>query len=165
MSDAAAFALLKEALQLFNDTPNFTLRGDRRVSSYELASRIEAYLSATAAAPFHPAVSIARQRWKTSFLRVSENAAVVEETPEAFWVAAEVMISRAAVGDIPDDLRARYDAALAQLPELTRRAFLLHRLDGLSYARISIRLAMSTAEVERHIADAIFGIGRFLGDD
>lgn len=38
-------ALLREALQLFNDAPRFTLRSDASRDSYGLASRIERHLS------------------------------------------------------------------------------------------------------------------------
>jgi hypothetical protein len=36
--------LLKEALDLFNDHPNFRMRHDRTISSYDLAAKIDRYL-------------------------------------------------------------------------------------------------------------------------
>jgi hypothetical protein len=151
--------LLKEALQLFNDHPNFALRTDRRTTSYALASRIDAHLEALAAGSSHAAVAIARKRWATSFLRIDDDARVVEETEEGFWVLAAVMISRAAVGEVPDDLRARYERGIALLPQATRRVFLLHRVDGLDYTQIAAQLGISDAEVEHHITEALYQIG------
>lgn len=49
--DTRAEQLLSEALDLLNDTPNFTLRHDRTRSSYALASRIEAHRREPAPAP------------------------------------------------------------------------------------------------------------------
>lgn len=40
---AEADDLLKAALDLFNDHPNFRMRHDRTISSYDLAARIDAY--------------------------------------------------------------------------------------------------------------------------
>ncbi len=47
MPDNDAIALLAEALEFFNDHPSFSLRRDRRRSSYELAARIDAYFRAS----------------------------------------------------------------------------------------------------------------------
>ena len=44
MSDPEAIVLLREALALFNDHPNFSLRRDRAVTTYKLAARIELHL-------------------------------------------------------------------------------------------------------------------------
>lgn len=38
------------------------------------------------------------------------------------------------------------------LPAKTRTVFALHRFDGLDYASIAVRLEISTADVERHVA-------------
>lgn len=47
MSDNDPIALLAEALEFLNDHPSFSLRRDRRRTSYELASRIDAYFRGT----------------------------------------------------------------------------------------------------------------------
>jgi DNA-directed RNA polymerase specialized sigma24 family protein len=57
MSDHDVRALLAEALDFFNDHPRFSLRRDRRRNSYELASRIEAFLSADERAPATTAIT------------------------------------------------------------------------------------------------------------
>jgi len=41
--------LLRDALALLNDHPNFSLCHDRNMTSYRLAARIEAYLRAITA--------------------------------------------------------------------------------------------------------------------
>lgn len=46
MPDNDATALLAEALDFFNDHPSFSLRRDPSRTSYELASRIDAYFRA-----------------------------------------------------------------------------------------------------------------------
>ncbi|WP_162937756.1 sigma-70 family RNA polymerase sigma factor [Indioceanicola profundi] len=43
---------------------------------------------------------------------------------------------------------------LADLPAMTRRAFLLRRLDGLSHAEVATELGISERTVKRHIAAA-----------
>ncbi|CAM4026872.1 sigma-70 family RNA polymerase sigma factor [Paracidovorax anthurii] len=47
------------------------------------------------------------------------------------------------------------DCALAALPLPVRTAFLLSRLDGLSYPEIAARLGVSLATVERHMKRAL----------
>lgn len=46
-------------------------------------------------------------------------------------------------------------AALRGLPERTQRAFLLSKLDGLSYAEIADRLGVSVSTVEKDIMSAL----------
>ncbi len=41
------------------------------------------------------------------------------------------------------------------LPTQTRAVFALHRFDGLDYASIAVRLGISAADVERHVALAL----------
>jgi RNA polymerase sigma-70 factor (ECF subfamily) len=50
---------------------------------------------------------------------------------------------------------ARVDAALLDLPELTREIFLLHRLGGHSYAEIGAARGMSVRKVEKQIVKAL----------
>jgi RNA polymerase sigma factor (sigma-70 family) len=49
----------------------------------------------------------------------------------------------------------RLSAALEQLPEQCRCAFLLNRLDGLTHTQIASRLGVSTKTVQRHIERAL----------
>ncbi len=51
-------------------------------------------------------------------------------------------------------LLAAVQRILAGLPAMTREAFLLRRLDGLSHAEVAARLGVSDRTVKRHIAAA-----------
>src|SRR3546814_1469244 len=70
MSDHDARALLIEALDFFNDHPRFSLRRDRRRTSYELAARIDAFLAPDTAVL--PIVAAARERWPNAHVLRSE---------------------------------------------------------------------------------------------
>jgi RNA polymerase sigma factor (sigma-70 family) len=56
----------------------------------------------------------------------------------------------------------RLAAAIEALPEGARRAFCLHKLDGLSHAEVAARLAISRSGVEKHIALAMQHLRRAL---
>ncbi|MGC1305443.1 MAG: sigma-70 family RNA polymerase sigma factor [Caulobacteraceae bacterium] len=58
---------------------------------------------------------------------------------------------------------ARLDACLARLRPRTRQAFLLHRVEGLSYAEIATRMGVSISAVEKHMMKAIAHLDRRLG--
>ena len=60
---------------------------------------------------------------------------------------------------------ARIERALAALPRRTREIFLAHRLDGMGYAKIAEITGLSIRQIERHIAKAIFQIGRYAEGD
>lgn len=60
------------------------------------------------------------------------------------------------------DMLALYEAAVDELPSLTRLVFLLHRVDDLSYRQIADRLAITTDAVECCIAEALVMIGAFV---
>jgi RNA polymerase sigma-70 factor (ECF subfamily) len=60
------------------------------------------------------------------------------------------------------DLMRSYRQAIAELPEKTRQAFLLHRLDGLGYKAIGERLEISVPTVQYHVARALVHIDRAL---
>jgi RNA polymerase sigma factor (sigma-70 family) len=49
----------------------------------------------------------------------------------------------------------RLSAALEQLPEQCRRAFLLNRIEGLTHTQIATQLGVSTKTVQRHIERAL----------
>ena len=50
----------------------------------------------------------------------------------------------------------RVKAGLERLSARTREAFLMHRLDGMSYVQIAEHLGISVSMVEKHIARASF---------
>lgn len=60
-----------------------------------------------------------------------------------------------------DTLR-RLERAVARLKPKTRDIFLLHRVDGLSYAEIAERMGLSVKGVEKQMAKAIANISRLL---
>ncbi|WP_235720816.1 sigma-70 family RNA polymerase sigma factor [Magnetospirillum molischianum] len=62
-----------------------------------------------------------------------------------------------------DHLR-RVEAALSELPERTRKAFELHRFDGLSFLQIGQRLEVSAATAHRLVRDAMVHMMRRLHD-
>lgn len=57
---------------------------------------------------------------------------------------------------------ARYEAAMMKLKPKTREIFLLHRLDGLTYAQIAKDLGMSLGGVEKQMSKAIAHLDRAL---
>ena len=63
------------------------------------------------------------------------------------------------------DILALYEAAVDELPPLTRLVFLLHRVDDLSYGQIADRLAIKIRAVECCIAEALVMIGAFVDGD
>ena len=62
-----------------------------------------------------------------------------------------------------DDLLRLYQAAVDGLPEKTRRVFLMHRIDELSYRAIHESLGISVATVEYHMMKALTHIAREVG--
>jgi RNA polymerase sigma-70 factor (ECF subfamily) len=58
-------------------------------------------------------------------------------------------------------LRALVDA-VDDLPEKTRHAFQLHKLEGLSHAETARRMGISTSTVEKHISSALKTLTRRL---
>ncbi|WP_369801432.1 RNA polymerase sigma factor [Novosphingobium sp. Fuku2-ISO-50] len=58
------------------------------------------------------------------------------------------------------DLMRLYEGAVDALPEKTRRVFLMHRVDELSYREIHERLGISIATVEYHMMKALAQIAR-----
>lgn len=161
MSDHDARALLREALDFFNDHPRFSLRRDRSRNSYELASRIDALLARDK--PALAVVSAARERWETAnLLRIAPNALAVEYHEDGYWVRAWVRVSSARIGDSPAAQAERYATALAALPETTRDVLVAHQRDGQDLSTIASRLGIKTRDVEQHLADAILAIGREL---
>nr|WP_230383232.1 RNA polymerase sigma factor [Paracoccus shanxieyensis] len=55
--------------------------------------------------------------------------------------------------------------ALAALPNKTRRIFILHRIDGLTYRDVADRMDLSESSVQKHLARALFEVLQRLQDD
>jgi RNA polymerase sigma factor (sigma-70 family) len=60
-----------------------------------------------------------------------------------------------------EELR-QLESAVASLPEGARRAFCLHKVDGLSHAEVAAKLGISRSGVEKHIAVAMKHLRRAL---
>ena len=60
------------------------------------------------------------------------------------------------------DLLRLYENAVDTLPEKTRRVFLMHRVDEMSYRQIHERLEISVATVEYHMVKALAHISRHV---
>jgi RNA polymerase sigma-70 factor (ECF subfamily) len=58
----------------------------------------------------------------------------------------------------------RLKAAIDELPEGARRAFCLHKIDGLSHGEVAVRLGISRSGVEKHIAVAMKHLRHALVD-
>jgi len=52
--------------------------------------------------------------------------------------------------------------ALADLPETTRRIFVLHRVEGLKYREVARRMELSESSVQKHLARALLEVTRRL---
>lgn len=59
---------------------------------------------------------------------------------------------------------ARLASALETLPDGARRAFELHKMEGMSHAEVAIRLGISRSGVEKHMAVAMKYLRRALLD-
>lgn len=64
-----------------------------------------------------------------------------------------------------DDLLKLYEAAVDAMPPKTRRVFLMHRVDELSYREIHERVGISIATVEYHMMKALAHIAKALDHD
>ena len=63
----------------------------------------------------------------------------------------------------PDpDSRRRLKDAVRAIPQVQRQIFLAHRVDRLSYDEIARRMGLTTDEVERHMAKAIYKLHKQL---
>lgn len=91
--------------------------------------------------------------------RQSRNPAAVFPLDEAVHAAAPPEQDHALIAR---DLLRRYEAAVDRLPDKTRRVFLMHRVDEMSYREIHEQLGISIATVEYHMMKALAQITRAL---
>jgi DNA-directed RNA polymerase specialized sigma24 family protein len=155
MDDIPAHALLRDALALLNDRPNFSLRRDPRTTSYTLAGRIDAYFARRAAIRA-PLIERAR-RFFGCLPDLRFDAPGPDDADH--WVAAWV---RLPAGLADSSVLATIDAALAALPPMTREVYLAHRDRELAYSAIAAELGIDVATVEQHIAAALVRLDEAL---
>jgi RNA polymerase sigma-70 factor (ECF subfamily) len=92
-----------------------------------------------------------RHRQRTETAPHEALAHIPEERPgpEAVAVARQRL----------DDLR----AAVLELPARTREVFVLNRVEGLTYAQVAARMAISESSVQKHLARALSHVMRRIG--
>lgn len=93
-----------------------------------------------------------RRRWRRM---AAAHVAIGEEDDIAVPPAQDEALVHA-------DLMARYEDAVQGLPDRTREAFLLHRLDELTYREIAERLGISIPTVQYHVGRALAHISTAL---
>jgi RNA polymerase sigma-70 factor (ECF subfamily) len=104
---------------------------------------------------FQTALNLVRDRSRRSYTRSRQQSVPIEhvELPG---------------GDDPmeqathDEYVDLVDRALAQLPDNTRRALVLHRIEGLRYSDIAHCLGVSVSMVEKHISAALAVLREYL---
>ena len=61
-----------------------------------------------------------------------------------------------------NELKGRYEEALAELPEKQREVFLMSRLEGLTYREIAERLDISQKAVEKRMSNALSKLKKII---
>lgn len=111
----------------------------------DVIANVEGYLFQVASSVLMDRARRDKVRHRSAHFELTEMVHPVEErTPERVVRGREAM--------------ARLFTALADMPECTRNAFILHRFEDMSYPDIADHLGMSTSAVGRHIMKAV----RFL---
>jgi DNA-directed RNA polymerase specialized sigma24 family protein len=155
MDDIPAHALLRDALALLNDRPNFGLRRDPRVTSYKLARRIDDYFARRAAVRA-PLI----ERGRRFFGGLPD---LRFDPPDAagtdHWIPAWV---RLPAGLTDSGVLSTIETALASLPPLTREVYLALRDREMAYLAIAAEFGIPLGDVERHIATALVRIDEAL---
>lgn len=89
--------------------------------------------------------------------RVATNYAVLQQSIDS-WPSADEVVYATERLQIAE-------RAVAQLPARCREAFLLNRIDGLSYSEVARRLGISTSAVEKLMARACLYIDAIVNSD
>lgn len=92
------------------------------------------------------------QAWRDSSVTLVAGEAASDDPPADEAAAARQRL-------------ARLTAALDQLPPQRRRAFTLHKLEGLSHAETAQRMGVSKSAVEKHIIAALQQLTALLGEE
>lgn len=118
--------------------------------------------------------SLAELREPVAYLRAIANGLVVDHwrrqaLEQAFLEAAAAQGQAFAPSEedraIIFDALERIARLLDGMKPNVRAAFLMAQIDGLSYAEIADRMAVSVRTVERHVAEALYRCHRAIRDD
>lgn len=90
---------------------------------------------------------IAKDNWVSHIRKVVTEQKYLEKIPLQYTTDAPTEQDK--------DLKRAYEKGLTQLSEKQRTAFLMNRLDGLTYKEISTRLQISSKAVEKRIQKAL----------
>lgn len=164
MASQQIIALLGDLLKFLGSAGRFRMGFERRRQRSELTAWIELELAHLAAAP-HPAIHEARERWATtSFLRIDRDERAVEVNPDGTsWVRAWVKISTSFPASPDSSERRRFEAAVADMPEIMRQIFLAHALDNSPYEAIAEQLHIEVAEVQSQLGFALVRLADAVG--
>jgi RNA polymerase sigma factor (sigma-70 family) len=67
------------------------------------------------------------------------------------------------MSDTPDpDLLRRMEEAMLNIPKRQREIFMAHRVHNMSYGEIAGRTGLTVRQVERHMARALYKLGKQL---
>jgi RNA polymerase sigma-70 factor (ECF subfamily) len=115
---------------------------------------------------FRTAHNLVIDRARARRRRTAREQRWIEDAHGPLSPAEEVADTRATAEDAIEarEEAARLASAIANLPEGARRAFMLHKIDGLSHGEVAERLGISKSGVEKHMAVAMKHLRRMLAD-
>ena len=103
----------------------------------------------------------------SAFLRLEEyRSRHVVENPESIHDLVDLWDHRPLHDEVlvAHERLERVDAALGRLGTRTREVFLMHRVDGLKYREIAVRLGITVSAVEKHVAKAALSLVECMED-
>ncbi|WP_112312030.1 RNA polymerase sigma factor [Pseudogemmobacter bohemicus] len=116
----------------------------------------------TAALSGNPAAFLSRSARNVSIDHLRRER--VRETYARVTPAAEAPSDPAYEAIAADQSREAVKQAIRDLPEVTRRLFLMNRAEGLTFQEIASRCGMSERNVAKHMAKAVASCARALDD-
>lgn len=130
----------------------------------EAFTRLAAFMARESLA--HPAPYLQRIARNLLFERSRRRARRMAASHIPIEAAGEIAVAPSQEDGLAHaDVMARYAAAVQSLPERTRAAFLLHRLEELTYREIAERLGISIPTVQYHVGRALAHISTALENE